>query len=617
MADLTRLKLNFDDDAPREEVRRSQVSGLRLDFTDRWGTDAVVDLTVLNDRPGLAYAVALALSDLCEPDGTIKRLQTVKSYAGIIKAYLWPFLSSLEAQGSSPILNSQDIKTTTLRLFMNWLCQGSLGRWSSYMFYIAVTRILTHLRDVHPELVDSALEIPLFPSRGIARTIKHYEPYSDREVAEIERAARDEIRKTVQRLKLGAELLSTGRDPRTDNAWHDMANVLWFIKNELGGRYYTRAEMMASHRKLYYALTNIHCSIKEVYGYLYPLTSDLIPPLILVCLKTGINPQPALDLLRDCLKAVPSNGKAGITYTKYRPGPAPKTRMRIVDSRSSFGPGEIIRLFLRLTEECLQFVPEPKRNYLWLSLQTGTSAALAFQHLPFRTVSKEVKRFVSRNGLSDDNGKPFNLRLARLRTTWLTRRYKAAGRLADVRRDAEHERTQTTKGYVDNRQTLALHEQTIADALQDSYDSIFGKVFTQNPDSPEEVAAVAEKLRTTPERAESILRGEQDVFVATCKDFYNRPGGQPDTPCDRAWACFTCKNACWTSKTLPRLINFYDFITRQRRLLTAKDWEAKFGLPYTAITRYILPAFPPDFVDAARAAAQSEPIVIPISLRTI
>jgi hypothetical protein len=618
MANPTRLKYKFVNDAPREARRKKEVDSLILDFTDRWGDKAVVDLTCLSDRPDLARSVALALFELCEPDGRINRLQTVRTYEQRIKGYLWPFLSDHEAEGHR-ILRSQDIKTSTLYALIDWLSKKELKRRNTYTIYLDIIRFVDCLRDKHPELIDESLEVPKYPQEGMRDPSIHREAYSTREAIEIERAARKEISETILRLRKGAELLTEGSDPRLNNNWRDIRNLIWYVRNVLSGKFFTRDELRAAgHRQLANAFNDyLPRSKKQVYGFLFPLIADLIPPLILVCLKAGLNPQPAFDLQRNCLKAVPSPGKVAIIATKYRTGGGgPKTITKIVDDRSTLSLGGIIRAFLKLTESCHPHIPIADRSYLWVGLQPRY--ADGFQRLHnIRLVDIEVKRFAVRNGLTGDDGQPLQLRLARLRTTYLTKRYRAGGNLAAVSRDANHKQGKTTRGYIDNEQTRSIHEQTIADGISDFYNSIRGRILTQHPDDPEQVENAARIVETTIKHAESMLRGEQDTWIATCKDFYNRPGGLSNTPCDRPWACFTCRNAYWTSRTLPRLINFFNFIVEQRGKLSADDWKAKFGLPYEAITIYILPAFPKEVVDQARLTAEAELFILPVNMKVI
>jgi hypothetical protein len=557
------------------------------------------------------------MSDLSEPSGTFKRFESVRSTVQIVKDYFWPFLSAYEIANDLRILEPRDVTTATLLGYIDWLRLKQLKAYISYAFYRRVARLFKYLIDTYPDLISDSLEIPTYDFRGVQDSIVHRAPYSDREAFEIERAALKDIRTTVLRLRDGTELLARGKDPRGEGSWRDKADLLWYIKNEYGGRTLTFKNLLNSGcTKVYNVIVSMPAGTKrELYEYLYPSIKDLIPALIAICLKTGLNPQSALDLRRDCLKAVPSPGRVGIIATKYRTGGAgPKTFQKIVDNRSFSSPGGIIRTFLNITAPCLHFLSGADRDLLWVSLDSKRG----FRRLPAANRARVcVKEFAKRHNLVGDNGQPLQLSLARLRTTWLTKRYKTGGNLAAVSKEAKHGQISTTRGYIDNPHTLPIHEQTIADGLQDFYDSVRSRVLTQSAEDPEQLAHTTKACGMSVEQTGSLLRGEQDVFISACKDFYNRPGGPADTPCDRPWACFTCKNAYWTRRTLPRLIRFMDFLIEQRQLLTAEDWGAKFGLPFGVITQHILPAFSPEVVAEARLTAATENFTVPISMRVV
>jgi hypothetical protein len=69
------------------------------------------------------------------------------------------------------------------------------------------------------------------------------------------------------------------------------------------------------------------------------------------------------------------------------------------------------------------------------------------------------------------------------------------------------------------------------------------------------------------------------------------------------WGCLECENAVITARKLPALIAFESFMIEQRAVMEAGVWAARFGRAYRRITEQILPAFPPQLVVNARAAA--------------
>jgi hypothetical protein len=620
MADPTRRKTQFvKDDAQETQIDR--IVGLHLDFSNRWGAKGRVDLTKLNERPELAQAMAQAIADFCQPDGPIKRSATIRGYIEPVHSYFWVFLKSEEANGHAPFLESQDIKTETLNDFGNWLEQN-VKQTTAGIMYDAVARIFIHLKESYPQLVDAELDPPRGKFRQRHRVVIHRPSYSARESSKIIKAARAKVLSIVTRLdRERKDFLEKGTDPRlTKEGWKPIENALWYIQNVLDGRYVTWKELRNGDSD-YVPLLNVlrSCQFytkKQIYSYLFPSPDDLMPFMILLGMKTGLNVQSLLDLRRDCLKPALAEGKIQITYSKFKTGPTHKIHQKIFSDRSMFDPGAIVRMVLKLTESCLPFVPESDREYLWLYL-LHDNGGTGFRRADEDLCHRKARQFAELQELTDDDGKPLTLNLSRLRPTQLTSRYKAAGNLAAVSRDAKHVDPNTSVGYVDNKETHQIHEQTAADVIQEFHDEVRGKVFLQSPDEPEQVEQVATILEVSKEKASAILQGKQDVFVAACKDFYNRPGGKPNTACDRPWACFGCRNACWTTRTLPRLVRFYDFIVEQRSLLNAEDWKNKFGFPYGVITWHIFPAFPPDSIEVARFSAAKEPFFVPLHFRTI
>jgi hypothetical protein len=134
------------------------------------------------------------------------------------------------------------------------------------------------------------------------------------------------------------------------------------------------------------------------------------------------------------------------------------------------------------------------------------------------------------------------------------------------------------------------------------------------PTNDPKVAAQA--LGTDAEAAKRVLKGEQDVLFASCRDFYNKPGGLPGTACDSPWACFDCSNAIVTRHVLPRVIKFKQFIEEQRRELSAEDWRDKFAIPWQVITQRILPKFARAVIAEAERASKTKAVYIPIFLKT-
>src|SRR3546814_4162686 len=76
----------------------------------------------------------------------------------------------------------------------------------------------------------------------------------------------------------------------------------------------------------------------------------------------------------------------------------------------------------------------------------------------------------------------------------------------------------------------------------------------------------------------ALLNGEQDVWLASCGNFYSSPFASAGTPCPTPfWACLDFRNAVMTAGKLPAILPFPSFVDAQRLGLSAAAWTAKLG----------------------------------------
>lgn len=214
------------------------------------------------------------------------------------------------------------------------------------------------------------------------------------------------------------------------------------------------------------------------------------------------------------------------------------------------------------------------------------------------------------NELSTQSGASIKISLRRWRVYYLTKRYRQHGQLSKVSRDAAHTLSRTSLSYIDNDSTKFIHEQATEDGIRAAFHVAKPQVVTVS--SP---AAVSEKTGMNEIEAAKLLRGDQDVFFASCKDFYNRPGGEKNTPCDKPWNCLGCSNAIITRHVLPRVIAFRNFLSHQRLELGDSDWNQKFGGVWKVLQEEIFPKFSSQALTEAERSANNEVLYIPISMK--
>lgn len=104
----------------------------------------------------------------------------------------------------------------------------------------------------------------------------------------------------------------------------------------------------------------------------------------------------------------------------------------------------------------------------------------------------------------------------------------------------------------------------------------------------------------------SALSGEQDVWLASCRDFFASPfARKPGAACPvPAWGCLECPNAVFTSRHLPSLLSFLDFLERQREEYPAAEWAARFGLAWDRIVHGVRARFSTRQISTAQAIAE-------------
>jgi hypothetical protein len=168
--------------------------------------------------------------------------------------------------------------------------------------------------------------------------------------------------------------------------------------------------------------------------------------------------------------------------------------------------------------------------------------------------------------------------------------------------------------YADIPALRPIHEATIAEAMMDAVeDALRPTVLTPEAEAavladPPAQAVLPEGMATD---VSALLAGEQDVWLASCSGFYSSPFATSGEACPVPfWGCLECRNGVITTRKLPALMAFLEFVVDQRRLLTEADWQAKFGRAHRRIAAQILPQFSKADLEVARSLAARQPVQI-------
>jgi len=376
---------------------------------------------------------------------------------------------------------------------------------------------------------------------------------------------------------------------------------------------------------------------KQAYDLLYLHSVDIVPFIALLSLKTGLNAESVMTLERACLQGT----EGGMTWVKYR-----KTRgshevlKRKFSHRGPNSPVGVIKVVLQLTEGLVKLAAPDVKKYLWLCHQlkqgqqdgsryemTNKADILDISHVNMLLnggtgYGKSRQGFFTKHDVRGRDGEVIRFNFLAARKTNATNAYLQHGNLANVskkvlKHHGKEALTTTALSYLTNDATHHVHDAAVRNA-QDKIvlDARIAVIPSDKPDEFE-IDKLSKELKIPEHKVISIVKGEQDVFIASCKDFYNKPGGRADTACDDVWTCFGCSNGLWTPRILPRVIKFLWFMEEQRNILTAVDWGDKFGFPYGTITQEILPRFHAHTVEWAKAEAQVLPFYVPTQMREV
>lgn len=326
-----------------------------------------------------------------------------------------------------------------------------------------------------------------------------------------------------------------------------------------------------------------------------PTTAQqIIPFMILIAARTGINPDALYDIGRDCL--VPHEIDEECFYCVWDKPRAGKQQRQLhrVDRRQQSGVVELIR-FMRQYTEPLTLQAGPPANtklFLYLSENTLLKQRLVSSCTAPRMSFRRLREFRERHGLP-----PFGL--SNIRPSAATLLYlRTGGNLGKVRQFLQHAHFSTTIRYVLNHVT----EQFNARVIQQAQTRMLERV-TVIPERRE----VGVKFLDLPSaQAQKILQGRYDTGCGACRDPYDSPQANETKGrvCTSFHACFSCANALWFLEDLPLVIATRDRFLRLKSEMNPGDWDSVYGDNVRILNEDIIAAFRPEQIDAAAERAR-------------
>jgi hypothetical protein len=611
------------DRVPEAKKNVRVLGSLVFDMRETLGSSAYLDLRNVSQHQLLARDFVAALYKHASP-GRIGSDYSVQSYIGMIRRVL-------RYCSTEGVLNEFKMADMDFEFLLSFrsnvrLATACFKSGVRRRVYGCMLRLLQAGQEIglaHPDLQPPRN----FSFVGDSDTTQ---PYSAGEALDIEDACRSCILVLLAQLEEGQRLLKVGKNPRSgperdpktgrllakspaERAWNQLPNLLWYVVHAMGGQYLKGRELAAQGHSSFENATTGAWGGKyrkaDVFRHLYPIAEDLIPFVILLAKTTGRNESSILGLRRDCLQEL--NGRYLLWYEKKRGGN--RLHKKVVSDDGPFSPVALIRTLQRVTEPLVRHAAPEHQNKLLLGLTIQSHGLDPVKPLDDSYVLFQMNReggWCDQQELLNAHGKPQRISFRRWRVYYLGRRYRKHGQLSKVSRDAAHTLSQVTVSYLVNDSTKHIHERAVEDGIQSAIGIARPIVLVD-----ESVSHAAQMLSVDSSIAERVLLGEQDVLFAACKDFYNRPGGPPNTRCDKPWICLLCANAVITRHVLPRVLAFRDFMVQQREILSNGEWSEKFGQSWLVLTAHILPKFSTEAISEAERRVADQTLYIPITLK--
>jgi hypothetical protein len=559
------------------------------------GRTATMDLTRLPGRNSLARSFTQALWQACQVGGPAGTVRTAMSLAEAIHRF-WRYLDATD----SSVQALAEIDVDTIEGFDAWMDER--GQHPNHRRHqMGDVVMLLRLADAGEpgRLSEESSRRLLYVSTRPGVPPRPRDAYSDNVRAALKAAARADVAAIGQRFRPTlAQECETRIDRLERDAFAEIDRVGFItVKNDLFRQLYGARN--------YAGISNEGLS-DRMHGTRHLLLGDLIALFVLLSLETGLEIEAIKTLRADCLKN-PSSGYVEIEYCKRRARHAEWKRLRVRDGGSGT-PGGLLRLAIHWTATARGHLGS-EQLFTYYCLGRLTDVVLPMQ--------SARKVWVKHHRLQDDNGKPLKLCLSRLRKTHKAAWYRKTG--GQLRRFAVGHTVEVAANHYGEIPALRpIHEATIAEALMDAVeDALQPTVLT--PEAEANVLAAPSSaqpglLEGMATDVSVLLAGEQDVWLASCSGFYSSPFATSGEACPVPfWGCLECRNGVITTRKLPALMAFLDFVVDQRKMLSEADWQAKFGRVHYRISAQILPQFSKTDLDAARslAASQSAQIYLP------
>ena len=359
----------------------------------------------------------------------------------------------------------------------------------------------------------------------------------------------------------------------------------------------SRALSLTDFQKVLAAAEDDVRRIQKVYkpGDVPTSAQHLVPFMVIIAARTGINPMALYGLERNCLS--PHEFDENLFYCTWDKPRAGKQQRQLhrADRRNQMGVVELIRFLRQYTEPLASAADPPERDRLFLYFarnQALKCRVISPGATSGHNLSLRFAEFIRRHRLP-------HFTLWNIRPTAATQLYlETGGNLRKVQQFLQHAELRTTLSYVLNNITEPFN----ARAIQKAQERMIERVTV----IPEKRALGVERLDLQKSQARKIVAGRFDTGCGTCRDAYAspQPGEEQGRACTSFHACFSCPNGLWFLEDLPQVMATRDRLVSMKTEMRERDWEIVYGATVRIIEEHIIAAFRPEQIKAAEVKAK-------------
>lgn len=455
-------------------------------------------------------------------------------------------------QGTVAVL--EDLDGIFLGQYVDWLnrqCKPDGRPWTKSGragAYTILRKLLQWIERCRPGLIKS-IAYPFNPF-----------PWRNRDTPSREQLSSSELRRLLAACEADISQMRTIRQATKSPESTEplpVGSLNWLLRqidSKFGGIVPPASELAEAGNHPIASALKRHGGLKGVEPHLYPRGEVLLPYYLAILIHTAGNPDPIVELGRDCLQSLPLlENRQAVVWFKAR---AASTQRRTFNSQHGLQPPSLVREILAWNERLVSRAPTAIQERLFLYIGRGHVTAMtssAAKHL--------LPGFCKRHNLP-------RFALASIRPSVLTSFYRANGDLRHVSQVANHAHLSTTVRYVMTPQVQEQNRTRIA-ALQNAF---IGHI--RSPKQKETSERHIQRGTPSPTPSGQLV----SLFGFDCEDPYAgvAPGTQRGRLCNNFMGCFTCPNAVITAEpaNIARLLQARAHLRDAAATLHPARWAA-------------------------------------------